>query len=94
MKIISGMNHGTPYVVLAPVLTASFGPGQHMVIVVMWKLQCHVLALAAVCAHLWYMGRQWQWKLRHRVPASTIDNTRMCQGDWWHWGLLSPPSLI
>lgn len=49
MKNISGMNCSTPYVVLAPILTASFGPGQRMVIVVMWKL-----ALAAVCAHLWY----------------------------------------
>lgn len=46
------MNCSTPYVVLAPVLTASFGPGQQTVTVVVWKLQCHVLALAAVCAHL------------------------------------------
>lgn len=94
MKNISGMNHGTPYVVFASVLTASFGTRQHIVIVVMWKLQCHVLTLAAVCAHLWYMGRQRQWKLRHRVPAPRIDNTRMWHGDWLHWELPSSPSLI
>lgn len=94
MKNISGMKHGTPDVVLASVLTASFGPRQRMVIVVMWKLQCHILTLAAVCAYLWYMGRQWQWKLQHRVPASTIDNTGMWHGDWWYRELLSSPSVI